>query len=294
MHDVAIIGGGIVGLSVGYAILRRAPKTSVLVLEKEARCGHLQNGYNSGEIHSGIYYAPRSLKATLCREGNRSMVAFCRQYGIAHDVCGKVVVAVEESELPALTRLRQRAQENGIPVIKVPREMLRYIEPHCAGIAALHVPTTGIVDYQKVAEQLAELIRKHDGEVRLRSEAREVALADDGLRIETPSGTVAARFAINCGGLHSDRIAAAMGVRTGMRIVPIRGTYYRVAEPKRHLVRTLIYPVPNPRYPFLGVHLNRHLDGSLRVGPNALMCFKREGYRSGEVSVRDAAELLCS
>src|SRR5919198_198958 len=176
MHDVAIIGGGIIGLSVGYAILRRAPKTSVLVLEKEARVGHHQTGHNSGEIHSGIYYEPGSLKATLCREGNRSMVAFCREHGIAHDICGKVVAAVEPSELPALTRLRQRAEENGISVVKLPREMLRYVEPHCAAIAGLHVPSTGIVDYQKVAEQLAELIRKCDGDVRLQAEVRSVTV----------------------------------------------------------------------------------------------------------------------
>ena len=189
MYDVTIIGGGIVGLSVGMAIVRRAPRTKLLILEKEGWWGHHQTGHNSGEIHSGIYYKPGSLKATLCRDGNRTMIAFCREHGIPHEICGKVVVAVDSAELPALDRLQGRAAANGIPANRLSREELRHLEPYCAGVAGLQVPSTGIVDYRRVAEMFAEIIRKRDGEVRLETEVTGIAVTPSGLRIDSPTAS---------------------------------------------------------------------------------------------------------
>jgi L-2-hydroxyglutarate oxidase len=274
------------------AIMRRAPGTKVLVLEKERTCGRHQTGHNSGEIHSGIYYEPGSLKATLCREGNRALVAFCREYGIAHEVCGKVIVATDPDELPVLDALHRRARLNGIEAHKIPGEVLRRLEPHCAGRAALHVPSTGIVDFHQVAGAFAAVVQQHGGDVRVNAEVRGIAAVCDAVHVDTSSGSFDTRAVVNCAGLHSDRIAAMMGVRTGMRIVPIRGTYYRVKPSKRHLVKTLIYPIPNPRYPFLGVHLNRQLNGDIRLGPNAVLALKREGYRPLDIEPREAVELL--
>jgi (S)-2-hydroxyglutarate dehydrogenase len=294
MYDITIIGGGIVGLSIGWAITRRYPHKRVLLLEKEPRWGHHQTGHNSGEIHAGIYYPPGSLKATFCREGNRAMVEFCREFRIPHQVCGKCVVATAAEELSLLDHLYDRAVSNGVSIAKLSPEELKEREPHCIGVAALHVPSTGIVDYQQVAEKLAELIQKGGGEARLGTEVRAIAVSSDRLRIDSPSSSFETRFLINCAGLQSDRIAKLMGVRTGMRIVPIRGTYYEVREEKRHLVKTLIYPLPNARYPFLGAHFNRHLNGQVRVGPNAVVTLHREGYDPKDFDFRDTLDLCGS
>ena len=294
MYDVTIIGGGIVGLSIAWTITQRHPNTRVLLLDKEHRWGHHQTGHNSGEIHAGIYYSPRSLKARFCREGNRSMVEFCREFQIPHQVCGKVVVATAAEERPLLDHLYDRAVANGVRVAKLSPEELKDHEPHCRGVAALHVPSTGIVDYQQVAEKLAELIQKGGGETRLGTEVRAIGVSSNHLRIDSPSSSVETRFLINCGGLQSDRIANVMGVRTGMRIVPIRGTYYELREAKRHLVRALIYPLPNARYPFLGTHFNRNLKGQVRVGPNAVVTLHREGYGPTDFDLRDTLDLCGS
>ncbi|WP_447979543.1 L-2-hydroxyglutarate oxidase [Candidatus Nitrospira bockiana] len=294
MYDVTIVGGGIIGLSVGWAITRRSPGLTLLVLEKEGRWGYHQTGHNSGEIHSGLYYQPGSLKARLCREGNRRMFEFCRDYGIPHERCGKVIVATEDSELSELDWLQERAVENGVPVQRLNREALREIEPHCGGLAALHVPSTGIVDYQQVAAMFAELIQKSGGALKRNSEVQVIVPEHAHLRVETSTGAYDTRFLINCAGLQSDRIAKLMGLRTGMLIVPIRGEYYRVVDEKRHLVRTLIYPLPNRRYPFLGAHFTRQLDGRIRVGPSAVLTLRREGYDGVGLDWRDAGELCAS
>jgi (S)-2-hydroxyglutarate dehydrogenase len=274
--------------------MRRHPKVRLLVLEKESQWGHHQTGHNSGEIHSGIYYRPGSLKANFCRDGNQAMVKFCREYGVPHEICGKVIVATDQNELPLLEVLYQRSRLNGISAMKLCPEEIREIEPHCTGLAGLRVPSTGIVDYRRVAETLAELIRKRGGVVRLNTEVKNIHLTPTDLWIESPRSTFETRFLVNCAGLHSDRIAKLMGLRTGMRIVPIRGEYYRLIKEKQHLVKTLIYPVPNPRFPFLGVHFNRQIDGQVRVGPNAVLSLKREGYRKTAVGLRDAVDLLSS
>ena len=293
LYDVAIIGGGIIGLSVGWAVTQRYPRAKILILEKERRWGDHQTGSNSGEIHSGIHYQPGSLKANYCRTGNTAMVHFCRTYGIPHDVCGKVVVATEPKQLPQLEALYRRATDNGVAVKRLSSDELRAIEPHCAGMAALHVPSTGIVNYRHVAEKLAELIQKGNGDLQLGSEVKAIRILSFGLHIECASTSYQSRFLINCAGLHCDRVAALMGVRTGMRIVPIKGEYYHLVPDKRHLVKSLIYALPNPRYPFLGAHFNKLVDGAVRAGPNAVLTLKREGYIRN-FDLRDSTELIGS
>lgn len=293
LYDIAIVGGGIIGLSVGWAVTQRYPRARILILEKESRWGHHQTGSNSGEIHSGIHYQPGSLKATYCRNGNTAMVEFCRTYDIPHDVCGKVVVATERNELPQLEALYRRATGNGIAVKKLCSRELRTLEPHCAGVAGLHVPSTGIVNYRHVAEKFAELIQKRNGELQLGAEVKDIRVLPFGLQIDCPFISYQSRFLINCAGLHCDRIAKLMGVRTGMRIVPIKGEYYRLTPEKRHLVKALIYALPNPRYPFLGAHFHKLINGEVRAGPSAVLTLKREGYFRN-FDLHDAAELFGS
>lgn len=293
LYDIAIVGGGIVGLSVGWAITQRFPRTRILVLEKENRWGRHQTGSNSGEIHSGIYYEPGSLKAAYCRNGNTALVQFCRTYAIPHDVCGKVVVASDRRELPQLDELYLRATRNGVVVKKICSDELRTLEPHCAGVAALHVPSTGIVNYRHVADKLAELIQQGNGDLQLGAEVKQVQVLPFGLQIDCSSTSYQSRFLINCAGLHCDRIARLMGVRTGMRIVPIKGEYYHLRAEKRYLVKTLIYALPNPRYPFLGAHFNKLINGEVRAGPNAVLTLKREGY-CRNFDLHDSTELLGS
>jgi len=293
-YDVIIVGGGIVGLSVGWALTRRHPKTRILVLEKEHRWGHHQTGNNSGEIHSGIYYQPGSLKAQYCRDGNQAMVQFCREYAIPHEVCGKVIVATEAEDLPRLETLYERGRLNGIQAIKLGPEQIKEIEPHCTGLAGLQVPSTAIVSYRQVAETFAALIQKTNGELQLNTEIKQIRVLSDTLLIESTAGSYKTRFLINCAGLQCDRIAQLMGIHTGMRIIPIRGQYYVLSAEKQHLVKALIYPMPNPRYPFLGAHFNRLLSGEVRIGPNAVIALKREAYRKREFDVHDSMDLLAS
>ena len=293
LYDVAIVGGGIIGLSVGWAITQRYPRARILVLEKEGRWGHHQTGNNSGEIHSGIYYRPGSLKARLCRDGNTALVKFCRTYDIPHDVCGKVVVATDREQLPQLEALYRCAARNGVEAKKVGSEELRRLEPGCAGVAALHVPSTGIVNYRHVADTFAELIQKGNGDLQLGAEVKQIQVLPFGLQIDCSSMSYRSRFLINCAGLHCDRIAKLMGVQTGMRIVPIKGEYYHLAPEKRHLIKALIYALPNPRYPFLGAHFNKLINGEVRAGPNAVLTLKREGY-CRNFDLHDSTELFGS
>jgi (S)-2-hydroxyglutarate dehydrogenase len=291
-YDYAIVGGGIVGLATAMTLLRSRPDARVVVIEKEQDVAQHQTGRNSGVIHSGIYYQPGSLKASMAREGNRSMRRFCEAHGIAHEACGKLIVATDERELPLLENLRQRGIQNGLSVEKLSVEQARAIEPHVRCLAALRVAGTGIVSYRAVSRKYAELIREGGGELQFATEVRAIRDSGSDQIIETNRGEIPARYVVNCGGLHSDRIARAGGCDPGAQIVPFRGEYYQLTPEKRSLVKNLIYPVPNPAFPFLGVHFTRMIDGTVHAGPNAVLAFQREGYRKSDVSLRDLRETL--
>jgi len=288
--QVVVIGGGIVGLSTALALTRGTPPLQPTVLEKEDRLAAHQTGHNSGVIHSGIYYRPGSLKARLTVSGAKRLVAFCREHDVPHDLCGKVIVATDASELPRLDELFRRGTENAVPggVERIGPERLREIEPHAHGIAAIHVPATGIVDYPAVARRFAELVLGAGGTVRLG--VRVLGLVRDGAGwvVETDEGPIRASLVVNCAGLQSDRVARASGVDTEVRIVPFRGDYFKLVPSKEHLVRSLIYPVPDPAFPFLGVHFTRMIHGGVEAGPNAVLSLKREGYRKLAFDARDA------
>jgi (S)-2-hydroxyglutarate dehydrogenase len=292
MFDYCIIGGGIVGLALGSRLAEARPRSRILLLEKEASLAFHQTGRNSGVIHSGIYYKPGSLKARFARAGNRSMVRFCQEHGVAHEVCGKLIVATEADELPRLEALYQRGLENGLEIVRCTPEQVREREPHVACRAGLFLKSTGIVDYKQVSQVLADRLRARGGEIRLNAEVRQVRETAAGHQLETAAGSFEARFVINCGGLQSDRLARRFGVNPGGQIVPFRGEYYELTPAKRSLVRGLIYPVPDPRFPFLGVHLTRMVDGSIHAGPNAVLALKREGYFRISFNAADCFETL--
>jgi len=286
--DCAIIGGGIVGLAAASVLSRRQPGCSIVVLEKDHELATHQTGRNSGVIHSGIYYKPGSFKARFAREGNASMVEFCREHGIKYEICGKVIVATSQDELPRLENLYNRGLENGLSVSRLTAEQVREIEPHVNCIAGIKVPSTGIVSYRQVSDQYAQLLRSHDGTILTGVRVLKVR----NQILETTKGPIEARFVINCGGLFSDRIARASGTDPGAKIVPFRGEYFELVPEKRHLVKTLIYPVPNPDFPFLGVHFTRMIDGTIHAGPNAVLAFKREGYHKTDFAFGDLFETL--
>jgi len=290
--DFAVIGGGIVGLATALSIGRRFPKASLAVLEKEADLALHQTGRNSGVIHSGIYYKPGSFKARFARAGSESMVRFCQEHGLPHEVCGKLIVATSNRELPGLENLLQRGRQNGLEVERISPEAVRDIEPHVRCVAALMVPATGIVNYRQVSLKYAELVRAQGGQVCLGARVDCIREEAGRHRIETASGLFEARFLINCAGLHSDRLAARAGERAPAKIVPFRGEYYELVPERRSLVKGLIYPVPNPDFPFLGVHFTRMIDGSVHAGPNAVLAFRREGYRKADITWGDLADTL--
>jgi L-2-hydroxyglutarate oxidase len=290
--DCAIIGGGIVGLASALAVTRRQPGVRILLLEKENDFALHQTGRNSGVIHSGIYYKPGTFKAKFAKAGSQSMVEFCQEHGIKHEVCGKVIIACEDRELPLLENLYKRGLENGLAVSRLTSEQVREVEPHVKCLAGVKVPSTGIVSYREVCRKYIELIQSggatiHTGTCVLR--ARE---SNGAQVIETTRGDYQARFVINCAGLHSDRMARVGEVDPGAKIVPFRGEYYELTPEKRYLVKTLIYPVPNPDFPFLGVHFTKMIDGSIHAGPNAVLAFKREGYHRTDFSFKDTCETL--
>lgn len=292
VYDFAVIGGGIVGLSTARALLDRYPDAGVLVLEKESGWARHQTGHNSGVIHSGIYYKPGSLKARFCKEGAERLVEFCREYGVSYEVCGKVIVATESGEMPRLRNLHERGVENGLAVEEIGPVELKEIEPHATGIAALKVPSTGIVDFVGVAETFAEIVTKRGGELRAGTEVTGISETGNGVELRAAGKSFRARALINCAGLQSDRVAALGGVEAGARIVPFRGEYYVLASESRHLVKNLIYPVPDPSFPFLGVHFTRTVEGGVEAGPNAVLGFAREGYKKTDVRLKDLAEVL--
>ena len=291
-YQFAVIGGGIIGLATSMALVQRFPHARVLMLEKENILAAHQTGHNSGVIHSGIYYKPGSLKAKFAREGNRSMIKFCETYNIKHEVCGKVIVATEQDELPRLKNLYQRGIANRLKVKEISGEELKEIEPHTRGLAALRVLSTGIVNYRQVAETFARLVQERGGDLHLKSKVEKIEKDGSDNIIETTDGTFHAQFIINCAGLHSDRVAKLDGLKTGMKIVPFRGEYFELRPEKRYLAKHLIYPVPNPNFPFLGVHFTRMIDGSVHAGPNAVLGFKREGYRKSDFDLRDFLDVI--
>ncbi len=289
--EVAVVGGGIVGLATATALVR-AGHRSVVVLEAEERLAAHQSGHNSGVIHSGLYYAPGSLKATNCVTGREAMYRFCAEHGIAHERCGKMVVATEAGELPALDELERRGRANGLTGLRrLGPEEMREREPHVAGRAGLLVSETGIVDYPQVARVLAELVQAAGGEIRTSTRFLVARRDGAGHVLETSRGTLHCKNLINCGGLQADRIARRCGVEPGITIVPFRGEYYELVPERRHLVRNLVYPVPDSRFPFLGVHFTRMIAGGVEAGPNAVLALKREGYGWSSVSATDVLEM---
>ena len=291
--DIAVIGGGIVGLATTMALTDAHPRARIVVLDKEPRVATHQTGHNSGVIHSGAYYKPGSLKARLCVEGAKLMKQFCDTHDIAWEGCGKLIVATEEAELPRLQSIQDRGTANGLAGLKriSGAEVVQY-EPHCRAVSALLVPETGIVDYGQVAERMAGLIRDRGVEIMVDAGVSAIRRDGDGLVLETARGAVRARHLVNCAGLYSDRVAAMMGIEPEVRIVPFRGEYYMLKPDRRWLVQNLIYPVPDPEFPFLGVHFTRTVHGDVEAGPNAVLAFAREGYSLGTVRPLELAETL--
>ena len=290
MYDFAIIGGGIVGLATGAALGRRYPFARILLVEKEAGFAQHQTGRNSGVIHSGIYYKPGSLKAEMAQAGNQSLRAFCYEYGVPFEVCGKLIVATSPEEIPQLDVIFDRALKNGVPAMRLRPEEVKEVEPHVSCIAAIRVPTTGIVDYRQVCNALVHEIQQQGGELKVGTEVLQVVPTPLGHLLETSWGAMETRFLINCAGLHSDRVARLGGLEPKAMIVPFRGEYFELKPERRHLVRNLIYPVPDPGFPFLGVHFTRLIFGGVEAGPNAVLAFAREGYRRTDFSLRDMIE----
>lgn len=292
-YDHAIAGGGIVGLAVARALLLRQPGCRLALFEKEAGVARHQSGHNSGVIHSGIYYRPGSSKARTCRRGYELLLDFCRRHDVPHEICGKLIVATAEREIPFLAELQRRGEANGLGGLRwLSPETIREMEPHVAGVAGLHVPQTGIVDFRVVSARLRDEIVRLGGELRVGEEVVGLRQRSDAVEVETSRGISVAGRVLCCGGLHADRLARLAGARPPWRIIPFRGEYYAVHTERRELVRGLVYPVPDPAFPFLGVHFTRMLDGVVEAGPNAVLALKREGYRWADVSLRDMGETL--
>jgi (S)-2-hydroxyglutarate dehydrogenase len=290
--DLAVIGGGIVGLSTAMQMTERFPGISVAVLEKEPALARHQTGRNSGVIHAGVYYQPGSLKAQFCREGVEATTRFCREQGIAYQQCGKLLVATEPAELPRMEALYERARTNGLDVERLDKAEVARREPRIRGLAGLFVKTTGIVDYAQVARAMANVVADRGGAILTSSEVAHVEETPSGVTLDVGKDRIQARHVIAAAGLQADRMARLCGVDVDFRIVPFRGEYYRLGSDKDHIVNHLIYPIPDPELPFLGVHLTRMIGGYVTVGPNAVLAFAREGYGFGTVSLRDLREMV--
>jgi (S)-2-hydroxyglutarate dehydrogenase len=290
--DLAVIGGGIVGLSTAMQMMERFPGISVAVVEKEPALARHQTGRNSGVIHAGVYYQPGSLKAQFCREGVEATIQFCRERDIAYEQCGKLLVATEPAELPRMDALFERARANGIDVERLDKAEVARREPRIRGLAGLFVKTTGIVDYAQVAKAMAGVVAERGGAILTSSEVAHIEETPSGVTLDVGKDHIRARHVIAAAGLQADRIARLCGVDVDFRIVPFRGEYYRLGSDKDHIVNHLIYPIPDPELPFLGVHLTRMIGGYVTVGPNAVLAFAREGYGFGTVSLRDLREMV--
>lgn len=292
-YDVLIVGAGIVGLATAMALNRRRPDLKIVVVDKEDVVAAHQTGNNSGVIHAGIYYAPGSLKAKLSTEGMNSMIQFCEEHDLPYELCGKVIVALTPEELPRLEELYHRGTANGVSGLKkISADEIKEHEPHSAGIAGLWSPRTGIVDYKAVSRTYAEIVQAGGGEIRLNTRVTGIDQRGEELVVQTSQGDYHARYLVNCAGLQSDLIAQMLGDTEGLRIVPFRGEYYELSPTSRHLVRGLIYPVPDPTFPFLGVHFTKKIGGSVEAGPNAVLAFAREGYKKSDVDLGHVLSLV--
>lgn len=291
--DLCVIGGGIVGLATAYQLSLRYPWLSLAVIEKESQLAKHQTGHNSGVLHTGIYYKPGSLKAINCRNGKKAIEQFCREQGIEHELCGKIIVAIMNEEVPRLQNIYQRGQQNGVNCKMISREEMLEIEPHVAGVQAIHVPECGIVDYKQVCLRLGELIaEKEENQILLGHPVTGIQNRSNGFIIQTDLEEIECKFAINCGGLHSDRITQFGGQKPPAKIVPFKGEYFELTKDAVHLCKNLIYPVPDPEFPFLGVHFTRMINGTVECGPNAVLAFGREAYGKFDLNLKDLLESI--
>jgi (S)-2-hydroxyglutarate dehydrogenase len=290
--DVLIVGGGIVGLATAYDLTRRFPGRSVALLEKERELAFHQTGRNSGVLHSGIYYKPGTLRAQNCRTGKLAMEQFCEAEGVAYDICGKAIVAVTDEEVPALHRIIERGQANGVKCELIDKARLAELEPHACGVAAIHVPEAGIVDFPGVCHRLAARIIEAGGSIVCNARVTGMQSQNDSVLVTSTGGEYLAKYVVTCAGLQSDRVARMSGQEVTAKIVPFRGEYFELKPEAPHLCRNLIYPVPDPKFPFLGVHFTRLIHGGVECGPNAVLAFAREGYCKRDISIRDLAEAL--
>ena len=293
MFDIGIIGGGIVGLATAYQLSQKFPKLSVAVIEKESFLAKHQTGHNSGVLHSGIYYKPGSLKAINCRQGKKAMEKFCEEQDIDFELCGKIIVALNNEEVPRMQNIFQRGQENGVKCKIISREEMLEIEPHVAGVQAIHVPECGIVNYKQVCLRLGEIIEeKEENRLFLGHQVTKIKNLNDSLVIETNQESIECKQLINCGGLHSDKITKLGGQKPPAKIIPFKGEYFELKENAKHLCKNLIYPVPDPAFPFLGVHFTRMIDGAVECGPNAVLAFGREAYGKFDLNIKDLLESI--
>ncbi len=293
MFDICIIGGGIVGLATAYQLSKKHPKLKLAVLEKETSLAKHQTGHNSGVLHTGIYYKPGSLKAINCRNGKKAMEQFCKEQGIEHELCGKIIVALNDEEIPRMQNIFQRGQENGVNCKIISREEMLEIEPHVAGVQAIHVPECGIVNYKQVCLRLGEIIQeKEENKIFLGQQVTKIRNMATSLVVETDKQQIECKHLINCGGLHSDKLTKLGGQPPPAKIIPFKGEYFELKEDAKHLCKNLIYPVPDPAFPFLGVHFTRMIDGTVECGPNAVLAFGREAYGKFDLNLKDLLESI--
>ena len=293
MFDVGIIGGGIVGLASAYQLGQKHPKLSIAVIEKESSLAKHQTGHNSGVLHTGIYYKPGSLKAINCRNGKQAMEQFCKEQGIDHELCGKIIVALNDDEVPRMHNIFQRGQENGVNCKIISREEMLEIEPHVAGVQAIHVPECGIVNYKQVCLRLGEIIEeKEENKIFLGHPVTNIRNLATNLVIETDKEQIECKHLINCAGLHSDKLTKLGGQKPPAKIIPFKGEYFELKDDAKHLCKNLIYPVPEPAFPFLGVHFTRMIDGTVECGPNAVLAFGREAYGKFDINIKDLLESI--
>lgn len=291
-YDIAVIGAGIVGLSTAWQLLQRYPEYKIVLIEKEAEVGLHQTGHNSGVIHAGVYYAPGSLKADFCQRGAAATKAFCREHDIDFDECGKLLVATNATEHERMNALYERCQENNLEVHKLDQAQLREKEPNVKGLAAIFVPSTGIVNYRKICQKLAEIFVQKGGEIRLKSQVTKLTESHEQVIITLNHDVISSSYLVSCSGLMADRLTKMLDIPTDFQIIPFRGEYYQLPAKHNQIVNHLIYPIPDPELPFLGVHLTRMIDGSVTVGPNAVQGWKREGYGRINISPRDIFEMV--
>ncbi|MDR6487570.1 L-2-hydroxyglutarate oxidase [Chryseobacterium vietnamense] len=292
-YDIIIIGTGLVGLATAYQTKLKNPDSKILILEKENDVALHQSGHNSGVIHSGIYYKPGSLKAKNCIEGYNSVINFAEKYGIRYDLCGKIIVATSQEELPLLDNIYKRGVENGLQDLKyLSREEFREIEPHCEGVKAIKVPQTGIIDYPGIAKKIKELFEELGGEVRFNNEVKNIIDKGSEIIVSTNIFEFKTKKLISCAGLYSDKITKMTNEKNDVVIIPFRGEYYKIKDEKKYLVKHLIYPVPDPSFPFLGVHFTRMIDGNIEAGPNAVLAFKKEGYHFFDFNFNEAMQTM--